>query len=275
MGTGADHGRIYRSTDHGTTWTNVFSPWAWQINAVFIDNNLGLASTDDSCYRSTDAGITWSAVHQNLEPLAFTASNGVLFAGTSGGGVFRSSNNGSAWTRADSGMGAQHVYALAGLGAEIFAGPLSGGVHRSTNLGISWTPEGFPLNQAYSLFIKDSILYAGVYSEGVWTRDLHRNPLAVSGQEKEPLPSTCVLHQNFPNPFNPGTSLSYEIPANGHVTLKVFDLLGREVITLVDGVEESGKHSVSFDATGLAGGVYYCRLQTNQNTITKKMLLVK
>lgn len=88
-------------------------------------------------------------------------------------------------------------------------------------------------------------------------------------------PSGFKLEQNYPNPFNPSTVIRYELAENSNVSLKVFDLLGREVATLVEGRETAGRHSVRFDATGLASGMYLYQLNTEQGLFTKKMLLLK
>ena len=88
-------------------------------------------------------------------------------------------------------------------------------------------------------------------------------------------PSTFSLSQNYPNPFNPTTVISYQLPAATHVTLKVYDILGNEVGTLVNKTESAGVHSVSFDGSGLASGVYLYRLATTGYVRTMKMLEFK
>lgn len=84
------------------------------------------------------------------------------------------------------------------------------------------------------------------------------------------------LHQNYPNPFNPSTVISYRLPINGQVTLKVYDVLGREVATLVDEENPAGEYEVKFDATDLASGVYIYKLNVGNNFIeSKKMILLR
>ncbi len=90
-----------------------------------------------------------------------------------------------------------------------------------------------------------------------------------------PLPDKYVLHQNYPNPFNPSTQISFDLTKAGHVSLKVFDLLGREVATLMDNIQSVGSHAVIFDGSGLASGIYLCRLQAGNFMTTKKMMLLK
>ncbi|MBN2029647.1 T9SS type A sorting domain-containing protein [bacterium] len=83
------------------------------------------------------------------------------------------------------------------------------------------------------------------------------------------------LYQNYPNPFNPSTSIDYQLPAKVFVTLKIFDILGNEVETLVNGSQDAGNHSVQFNASDLPSGVYYYRLETGMNQETRKLLLLK
>jgi hypothetical protein len=80
---------------------------------------------------------------------------------------------------------------------------------------------------------------------------------------------------NYPNPFNPTTAISYELSADSHVTLKVYDVLGREVETLVNQNQKVGKYDVTFDGSRLASGVYFYRLVAGNRVMTRKMLLVK
>ncbi len=88
-------------------------------------------------------------------------------------------------------------------------------------------------------------------------------------------PGSFIRHQNYPNPFNPTTAISYELSANSHVTLKVYDLLGRDVATLVNGQQTGGEHSVTLNAASLPSGVYFYRLQAGTSTVVRKMLLMK
>jgi len=93
--------------------------------------------------------------------------------------------------------------------------------------------------------------------------------------EAEQLPFETRLEQNFPNPFNPSTSINFSINKAQTVRLSVFDILGREVATLVNKTLTSGNHSVQFDASSLSSGMYIYRLQAGTQTITKKMMLIK
>jgi 5-hydroxyisourate hydrolase-like protein (transthyretin family) len=86
---------------------------------------------------------------------------------------------------------------------------------------------------------------------------------------------TYELAQNYPNPFNPETVIYYQIPESGEVSLKVYDMLGRELKTLVNQTQNQGRYEVKFNARDLASGVYIYRLQVNDFVTSKKMMLVK
>jgi Secretion system C-terminal sorting domain len=89
------------------------------------------------------------------------------------------------------------------------------------------------------------------------------------------VPKMFALSQNYPNPFNPSTVISYQLPVNSHVVLKVYDILGREVATLVNEREQAGTHGVKFDGANLPSGVYFYRLATQGFVRTMKMILLK
>jgi len=88
-------------------------------------------------------------------------------------------------------------------------------------------------------------------------------------------PKTYSLSQNFPNPFNPITQISFELPQDGHVSLRVFDINGQQVADLVNGYKTAGRYQALFDGTGLASGLYFYRIEAGAFTAVKRMLLVK
>lgn len=97
----------------------------------------------------------------------------------------------------------------------------------------------------------------------------------VSGETNDGLPDFFALDQNYPNPFNPATVISYQLPVSSEVSLKVFDVLGREVATLIDGRVEAGYHQITFNARNLASGMYIYQLKAGSTVLTKKFTLIK
>ena len=86
---------------------------------------------------------------------------------------------------------------------------------------------------------------------------------------------TFSVQQNYPNPFNPKTTISFSLPSRAHVSVKVFDLLGKEISTLLDNMCEPGEHSVDWNASSFASGVYFYRIEADNFLQTKKMVLLK
>lgn len=109
---------------------------------------------------------------------------------------------------------------------------------------------------------------------------VHGGP-AISGSRKAisvestSLPKSFGLSQNYPNPFNPTTRIDYQLPNDAHVTIKVYDVLGREVATLVDGQQTAGYHEVSFNGASLASGIYFYKMTAGNYTAVKKLMLLK
>jgi len=126
----------------------------------------------------------------------------------------------------------------------------------------------------YSLAINGTKIFAGT-SGGVWRRPLAEMIDAVHEASGTELPKKFSLDQNFPNPFNPSTIIGYQLPANTIVTMKVYDVLGREVKMLVNERQSAGSHSVRFSAANLPSGVYFYRLDAGTYHDTKKLLLLK
>jgi hypothetical protein len=106
-------------------------------------------------------------------------------------------------------------------------------------------------------------------------KEVVANAEPVSATPMAHVPTAFALHQNYPNPFNPVTEIKYDVPKNTHVTLKVYNVLGAEVATLVDGDQKANFYTVSWDAKDLASGVYFCTLTAGDFKAVKKMVLLK
>ena len=117
----------------------------------------------------------------------------------------------------------------------------------------------------------------GTYPDPNWAQVFSDGPLMKATKDTTELLSTVNINSlnNYPNPFNPSTVIKYQIVKAGHVTLKVYDTLGREVANLVDKEQPSGRYSVNFNASSLASGIYLYRITANGFTAVKKMLLMK
>ena len=284
---GANLNGVFLSTNNGATWTAVNSG----MNNLYVQclEAVGtslFAGTADGVYLSTNNGTSWASVDSGLPtpPSVFSFAeipNGEggtnLFAGTQTNGVFLSTNSGTSWTAVDSGLTNLYVECVVAVGTSLFAGTYGNGVYLSTNNGTRWTPVDSGLTDHYiSCFaVIGANLFAGTADNAVWMRPLSEMITTSVPQPRKDLPMQYALEQNYPNPFNPTTSIQYALPRASYVKLTIYDILGRAVNVLVNGMQTPGYKSVSFNASQLPSGVYLYRLQAENYTATKKLLLVK
>ena len=162
------------------------------------------------------------------------------------------------------------------MGFKIYRHNNSGFVPAETNLMTtlinqhsSFTDNSVQAGQNYFYMI-EAVDDAG---NSGWTTELSTSITSIKNEAV--LPTVFALEQNYPNPFNPSTMISYSIPQNSFVTLKVYDIIGNEITTLVNETRSAGKYEVRFDASELSNGVYFYTVNTDNFTSTKKMLLMK
>jgi hypothetical protein len=117
-------------------------------------------------------------------------------------------------------------------------------------------------------------LVAGTAGSGVWFRPLSDMITSVNEQDRM-LPRGYSLDQNYPNPFNPTTAITFSVATYSHTSLKVYDILGREVATLVNEQKPAGTYTQKWNAENFPSGVYFYRLQAGSFTETKKLVLLK
>jgi hypothetical protein len=119
----------------------------------------------------------------------------------------------------------------------------------------------------------DTVGLTGV--SGLLSIAMRGDSIVTAVHEDVEVPAKYQLDQNYPNPFNPSTSVQYQLPVRNYVTLKIYNLLGQEVETLVDGFEDAGFKSVQWNATGVASGVYMYKLTAGSFSETKKLVVLK
>ncbi|MHB1688609.1 MAG: WD40/YVTN/BNR-like repeat-containing protein [Ignavibacteriaceae bacterium] len=276
---GTNGSGVFLSTNNGGSWTGVSSGITNQniLSIATLGTNI-FAGTPNGIFLTTNNGVSWTAVNDGLTNQyvnAFAVSGTNIFAGTVGG-VFLSTNNGGSWTAVNNGLTSLVVLSITTSGTNVFAGTYNG-VFCSVNNGGSWLIKNQGFNiipEVRCLLVANNYIFAGTNNQSVWRRDSAEIPTGIQNISTE-IPSSYSLSQNYPNPFNPSTIISYQIPKDGFVTLKVFDALGREVKTLVNEYKGKGYYSVSFDGSDLSSGVYIYQLKANGFISTKKMLMIK
>ena len=118
-----------------------------------------------------------------------------------------------------------------------------------------------------------SLNYDGWYVDNIKITAYQPAPLSVT--ENNPVPVKFTLGQNFPNPFNPSTLINFSIPKQNFVTLKIYDLLGRELKTLVNEMKSPGEYNIEFNASDLPSGIYFYKLASGNYSDVKRMTLIK
>jgi hypothetical protein len=288
---------VFVSTNNGTNWSasNIGLPngqydSAGVLHAPDISRmtaegtNLFAATWSEGIFCSTDNGRTWTTADSgltNINTLGGIATVGTkLFVGAfqwandSTGGVFVSADSGQGWSIADTGLTDYSLNTLLSDGSYLFTGT-NGGVFASTDTGATWRniSIGTPVWAGIGgLAICGPYLLA--QGGGVWRYLLTQLITGIKGGQ-EPLPSNFILSQNYPNPFNPTTIISYQLPMNSIVTLKIYDVLGRGIETLVNNRQSAGSHSVTFNASSLSSGVYFYKLEAGNFIQTKKLVVIK
>ncbi len=137
------------------------------------------------------------------------------------------------------------------------------------------TRTAFAIPRSMAISSDGLTMYLGTFSTGTPAVQKFTRATVASVERDDVRADGFALSQNYPNPFNPSTSISFVLPEAGVATLKVYDMLGREVATLANGVFAQGEHSVRFDAVNLSSGVYLYELRSGNTRITNKMTLMK
>lgn len=265
---------IYRSINKGSNWTQTTLNNKQVLAMISLDNSLYAGIAHEGIYLSANSGNTWTKTSFPGDAWSFTKSDNTIFAGAFYGGVYLSTNNGTSWVQVA--LQGTTVYSMASYQNSVFAGTYQSGIYLSENKGNSWSEinEGLPVGTIVkAILIKDGYIFVGT-EQGIWRRIL--SEITAVENNTSDVPFKYILQQNYPNPFNPSTDIEYSLPKAGLVILKVFDVLGKEITTLVNEYKSSGIHTIKFvPGSSLSSGVYFYQLSIDGNIQTKKMMLMK
>ena len=277
---GTDGDGLFYSAD-GSSWQNLGLPGG--NDQAIIQNSLGeifLGIWGSGVFRSGDFGVNW--VHcdsgltgVNVRDLAMNSA-GILFAGTTDGGVFRSSDDGVSWEAVNNGLTAPYPFDLAiNSQGHLFAATYYG-VFRTMDNGDNWEDISSGIGAVFVRSIAiahDGIAYAG--TEGGMVYKSSSSTTSID-EPSDVVPEAFTLAQNYPNPFNGGTRIGFQLTESGIVRLELFDVTGRRVATMLDGVLSAGQHHVMLRSSEFVSGIYFYRLENHAGeAITRKMTILK
>ena len=277
---GAYSGGVFVSADNAATWTALNTGLTKKdIQTLLLSgNNLFVGTASGGVFLSTDKGGNWNAANTGLpstDVKALAKIDSTFFAGTNSSGVYVSTNNGGSWTRPG---GAMKSWSMCVSENNLYVGVYPGGVVLSKDKGTTWLPASTGLT-GYNLYVQcvaeiGPNLVIDIYGGTMfWRPKVEMTTLVIT--QSTDIPGSFSLSQNYPNPFNPTTAINYQLPKNGLVSLKMFDILGKEVAALVNEEQQAGSYTVNFNAGNLSSGIYFYRLHAGNIVESKRMVLVK
>lgn len=276
-----DNHHLKKTVNGGSNWVDI--PVIYYGTSLtsfdFIDENNGFYITD-SAYKTIDGGNCWvvnkPGFHDiGLSDIKIVDMNNIWITGLLCS--YRSLDSGKTWNKKEDIKGVQILFLNKSTGFMLNS---NGTLLQTTNAGDTWVPD----NEVSGLSIKKIRYYknpdntADLYIVGKHGLVLRKHTnivMDVKDNKTLQSPPAYLLCRNYPNPFNPVTSISYTLPNATAVKLTVFNAIGQEVKVLVNSVQGAGEHMANFDAKNLPSGIYIYTLSTEYGTISKKMMLLK
>jgi hypothetical protein len=270
-------GSLYRSTDNGASWARTGTDLIKYQGFSLADFGTDLYYVGQFLFKSADNGVTWTKAPTSSESYVsklLAVSPPFLYVGTFSDGVYRIYKDGINLADFRTGLpqycgvdaiAATESYIVTSLGADIAV---------TTNTSTKWFNAGSTNSPVTKLVISGGYVYAATAQSGVWKRPLSELLTSMKGSANH-VPEKITLAQNYPNPFNPSTTIAFSLPSRSFVTLKVFDVMGRDVATLASEEMAAGNYSRQWNASAFPSGVYFYRIQAGGFVQTKKLLLVR
>lgn len=269
----------YRSTDFGENWTEISIGSSQQTVGAFIKYNdyfiAGMRDgTSDFLHKSTDDGQSWMSFGND----DYGATNIVLVENSlyaaSGTALLKSTDGGENMDFVPGLHSGYYYHRLKSLNSYLLVFHETG-IYFKHDDSTYWYSTADALMPTFIVEGEsdEEFLYAITLQNKIWKRNLPG--FITDVEDLNFTPHSFQLDQNYPNPFNPATSIEYRIGSSEYVTLKVYDILGREVATLVNEEKPAGKYDIEFDGSKLSSGIYFFRLKAGNLIETKKMVLLR
>ncbi len=273
---------LSRTIDDGESWQDLIrGPYATHPNGMILNSGCYHFNLN-FCYwkHSTNNGNSWDTTillgsSTNITAYAIDPQE-IVYMAKQDSGIFQSTQRGNwgTWINKNTGLTNLNVNILVSDDfCNVYAGT-STGIYRSTNKGELWSPYNLGLA---SLSIKKLFFGNDEHLYTLAGDTLYRSTESVlsAGILSNNSSNLFILSQNYPNPFNPTTTIAFQIKNNEWVTLKIYDILGKEIAIIVDEKLSPGSYSKAWNASVFPSGVYYYRLQTGNFSEVKKLLLVQ
>jgi len=274
------NGFITATTNGGSTWVTRTSNTAKNLYGIFVASprKAWAVGQSGTIITTSDAFNSWSAqvcpVTATLRSVVFSDTlNGYILG--DGGTILKTTDGGTTWkVQPSPGASLNAVKFLNASQGWVAAD--SGKIFETSDGGGHWLNQTTAVQSSLtSVDFADRLHGVAVGGSGVILVTKNGGVTAVIERTNALVPGKPELQQNYPNPFNPSTVIDYSLPGSSHVILKIYDVLGREVRTLVDVKQNAGSHNIIFQAADLPSGVYFYRLQAGAYSETKKLLLLK
>jgi photosystem II stability/assembly factor-like uncharacterized protein len=272
---------IWRCTDGGWNWTNVYPNAGYIYDIFFLSSTKGWATEEGGIIlKTTDGGNSWEQIRPGVAIHTLFFLNEYNGWGDNGS-LLQTTDGGYTWQVQVENIGTISSYCIVDENNFWLVGGKS---LRTTDGGQSWESYWHPSSYAISSvqFINNKI---GWFSggEGTILKYYNDESSGIENEEFENVILNYSLSNNYPNPFNPATKIKYTIPSvtlrqtqsDIKVILKVYDILGREIATLVNEEKPAGEYEVEFHAANLPSGIYFYQLSAGDYRETKKMILLK
>ena len=274
---------LWRTTDAGATWdsSGMFLPQAaseagWNNSAMLIGSQIWFGTNNTKVYYSSNFGSNWTSSPTTGSLNGYSMHfNSPLLGLVGGTAIVKTTDGGVTYSAPITVPGSGNILGLGGDGDNFWCGR-GAAIYGSTDAGATWASVFTPTGAVNAMDIIKTGSCASGWAVGA-TGTISRLDGTISGIQNtgSTIPSSFKLGQNYPNPFNPTTSINFSIPKSGIIELKVYDMLGREVASLINEYKSAGTYIVDFNASGLSSGVYIYRLKAENFIESKKMTLLK
>lgn len=280
VSTHLQYGGIFRTTNGGQSWQQQLGASSRPSRVFFINHDTGWAicNSQSDVYKTTNSGLNWNfQSHFLAVGEIFFSSNdtGWIIGGkvSTGSGLMITTDGGNNWYDVNT----PEVLGLPKLffidNKKGWAGHVPNNILATID-GINWGYQYSPIWNSNTVYFVDSIRGWAGYSGLVKTTDGGGVITDVKNNTTE-IPKDYFLEQNYPNPFNSITNIKFQMINSGIVEIKVFDISGKILKILTSGKYNTGEYIVRFDSGDLPSGIYFYRMETNNYTETKKMILLK